>query len=144
MGKKKWLAERNQILQRVLELCEWHDECGGNIQEEPYKSDFRKICADAYARRFCGEEPGYYPEDRNPRYCVVDPVRPEICGSTIWNYALDAGFVAADMDPGSSRYELVKEVAEWWDAWVYAWDHQPRKRRVIHKLKRDQSGDHGS
>ena len=133
MGKKKWIEERETILQRILDYCELNLDV--DIHGEDYKRDFLKICADAYKRRFCGEEWGHYPDDPNRGYVLVEPKRPQIDGWTIWQFAEDAGLVTSEMDPADERYETVRQVMDWWDAWVYAWDHQPKKRLVDRKLK---------
>ena len=134
MGKKKWAQERGLILQAIVDYCELNRHV--DVHQSPYKDDFVKLCADAYKRRFCGVEWGYYTDDRSLGYMHVSPKRPQVDGSTIWQYAKRAGLVTTEMDPADETYTMVRQLIDWWEAWVYAWDHQPRKRQVVHKLKR--------
>ena len=68
-------------------------------------------------------------------------MRPQIYGDTIREYARNKGFINEDMDRDDTPYYVIQQVAEWWDNWVYAWDHPAKRRDVTRKLRRSQHED---
>jgi hypothetical protein len=129
MGKKKWQDQHIQYMNQIMLLLEHYDDVT-DVGQEPYKSDFFKIFANAFCAGFC------LPSERfstnSNLYVRCKSQRPLVSGDTIWFFAKDQGWLKAEIGENENRYENILRIMTWWDEWTYAWSRNPpaRKRKA--------------
>jgi hypothetical protein len=96
---------RDDIIESLIRLLRDHEEGGrGSIHQDPYKSDFFALFADAYnSGLMSGSEHVLY-ADALPD--AIDERAPELTGGPTW-----------------------KILHGFWTEWTYAWDHAAELRR---------------
>ncbi len=122
MGKKQWGNQADAYVSQVLDLLKEYEDVD-YIGQESYKSDFFAIFSDAYRSGFCS--PGYRIDNESNKLVLCKSQRPLVSGDTIWSYAIEHGWVDAEMHPTEKKYRDIHMVKTWWDEWVYAWNRNP-------------------
>ncbi len=114
MRKKQWDHEAEQIHSRVLEFLTLNE--AANIAQ--YTDDLFKVFSRAYESGYCGPL-RYYAYVNTGRKEWIRR-KPQVCGDSIWEYALRQGWVHPDMSDQEERYRDIHLVMTWWDAWALA------------------------
>ena len=133
--KPAWEAKYFEYLDRILELLQTLcDVNAGNLAQ--YKSLFFKIFADAYRRGFCTTKTRL--DKTLGRDVPCHRQHPIITGSAIWDYALEKGWIHAEVSETELSYRNILMLRVWWDEWTYAWKNcpvQPTRLRSIPNVR---------
>ena len=102
MSKKRWQAQADDFLRRILEVLEFYE--GVNIDQ--YKDMLFDVFKDAYQSGFCN--PGFRCDEESGRVVRCKSQRPLVLGDTIWSYAKAQGWVHAEMSGEEKRYKDIE------------------------------------
>lgn len=95
----------DEILDRIDRYLDQHlDPAGGrgSIYQDPYKSDFFKLCLEAYQR-------DYFEPSSKPR------LTGDAMADTFWERWMSLG-----KERQEEKFKLLKDVIAMWDEWHYA------------------------
>ena len=127
MSKKKWKQETDELYRRVLELLKLNE--GRSFSQKDIQLDFFAVFRDAYIAGYCCPLRHYFYIDTGEVEWIWPKSKPMISGDTIWQYACKHGWVHSEMLLEEDRYQDIRRVRDWWDAWTFAWEQLGYKKR---------------
>ena len=130
MTKREWREQADAYLKEIMSLLRLYEGVT-YIGQEPYKGDFFRIFAEAYRNGYCTVGHRYDVEKDHLVPCKAQ--RPLISGDAIWSFAVNQGWVHAEMRGHEKRYCDIAMVQTWWDEWTYAWTHPKPRRRYVRR-----------
>ena len=135
MGKKQWAKDVEEIEDRILELLRPLQ----NAALTQYRDLFFKIFRDAYERGYCCSLRHKLYVDTGRIEWIRVKGKPYISGESIWSYAVRKGWVTREEE--GRRYEQLRLVRDWWDAWTYALESIGYKQSLWGYVEKDPHGD---
>lgn len=96
--------DREEIIQRFLDLIKFHFEGGASVYQEPYKGDFFRLFKEAYRKGYIA--------DGSP-----------LLNADAFSELIASRWHTGDDEKDKQKIEMAWKVLSMWGPWTYAWDH---------------------